>query len=178
MKGKNSLFTACIIYIIVGIVLLFFPGTVSTLFCTSLGVLLLAYGGVKIFSFFAHRGSADSFSFQFDLIQGVFSAITGIFFLVHPHFLLAVIPTILGFYVLIDSLVNLKRGLDMRACGYAGWTTTLVMSAISLICGVLILWNRTAAGDLLWRAIGAVFFYQGISDLLAIHILEKLSSDR
>jgi len=177
MKGKNSLFTACLIYLAVGVVLLFFPGTVSGFFCTALGLLLLAYGGTTIFSFFAHRGSADSFSFQFELIQGVISAIVGVFFLAHPGFLLSIIPSILGFYILIDSLVNLKRGLDMRACGYAGWTTTLVMSIISLICGVVILWNRTAAGDLLWRAIGAVFIYQGISDLLAVHVLGKLSSD-
>lgn len=173
MKGKNSLFSACIIYLILGIVLFFFPGTVTGLFCTVVGVLLVLYGGMTVYSFFRST-TGSSFLFQFELIQGVIAIIAGIFFLLHPDFILSIIPTILGLYVLIDALVNLKRGLDMRNCGYAGWTTTLIMSVISLLCGLLILCNRYATGLLLWRAIGVVFLYQGISDLLAIHTMGKL----
>lgn len=177
MKGKNSLLIACSIYLLLGAVLLFLPAAITGLFCTAIGLLLLTYGGITIFSFFAHQGGSNSFSFQFTLIQGVISAIGGIFFLVHPDFLLSIIPTVLGGYVMIDGLVNLKRGLDMRTFGYAGWTTTLIMSVISLICGLVILWNRASIGDLMWRGIGAVFVYQGISDLLAVHTLGKLISD-
>ena len=177
MKGKNSLLTASVVYLILGLVLLFFPGLTTNLFCTAGGILLLIYGAITIISFFAHQGSAGSFSFQAELILGVISAIVGVFFLTHPSFIISIIPTILGLYVVIDALVNLKRGLDMHSFGYAGWTTTLVLSIISLALGAIILWNPFGAGLLLWRIIGAAFVYQGISDLLSIHTLNKLGRE-
>ncbi len=174
MNGKKSLTAASMAYLLLGAVLLFFPGLTTGLFCTVVGLLLLIYGIITIISFFAHRGSADSFSFQAELILGIISAIVGAFFLGHPDFIIRIIPTILGLYVLIDGLVNLKRGLDLRACGYAGWTTTLVMSGVSLVLGLIILWNPFKTGIILWRIIGGAFIYQGVSDLLAIRALGKL----
>ena len=172
MKGKNSLLTASVVYLILGLVLIFFPGLTTGIFCTAVGVLLLVYGGITIASFFVHQGSSRSFSFQAELILGVISAIVGVFFLARPSIILSILPTILGLYILIDGLVNLKRGLDMRAFGYAGWTATLVLSIISLV-----LWNPFATQLLLVRVIGAAFLYQGGSDLWAILTLNKLSKD-
>lgn len=177
MKGKNSLLTASVVYLILGLVLIFFPGLTTGIFCTAVGVLLLVYGGITIASFFVHQGSSRSFSFQAELILGVISAIVGVFFLARPSIILSILPTILGLYILIDGLVNLKRGLDMRAFGYAGWTATLVLSIISLILGAVILWNPFATQLLLVRVIGAAFLYQGGSDLWAILTLNKLSKD-
>jgi len=177
MKGKNTLTLASILYLVLGLVLLFFPKLTTELFCTAVGLLLLLYGGVTIISFLLRRGSGISSSMVFELILGVISALVGIFFLTHPAFIISLIPTVLGIYVLIDSLVNLKRGLDLRAYGYAGWTTTIVMSLVSLALGGLILWNPFSVGLTLWRIIGGAFLYQGISDLLAIHALGKWGKD-
>ena len=177
MKGKNSLLTASAVYVLLGLVLIFFPGLTAGLFCTVAGILLLAYGGIAILSFFVSRGSSGSFTFQAELILGVISAIVGGFFLSHADFILSIIPVVLGLYILIDALVNLKRGLDMRAFGYAGWTATLIMSLVSLALGAVILWNPLGTGLMLWRVIGASFLYQGVSDFWAIHTLSKLSQE-
>lgn len=177
MKGKNSLMAAAGLYLILGLVLLLFPGLTTAVFCVAVGVLLLLYGVVTILSFFAHRGSSTSFTFQAELILGILSAIVGAFFLTHSDFIISVIPAILGLYVVIDGLVNLKRGLDMRAFGYAGWTATLVMSLVSLALGAVILRHPFGVGLTLWRIIGAAFLYQGLSDLWAILTLNKLTKD-
>ena len=44
MKGKNSLLIASVVYLILGLILLFFPGLTTSLFCTAVGALLLLYG--------------------------------------------------------------------------------------------------------------------------------------
>ncbi len=176
MKGKKSLLTAAAVYLILGLILIFFPRLTTDLFCTISGLLLLAYGIITIISFFAHRGSSGSFSFQAEFILGIISAIVGAFFLAHPAVILSILPTILGLYILIDGLVNLKRGLDMHAFGYAGWTTTLILSIISLVLGAIILWNPFSTHLLLVRIIGGAFLYQGASDLWAILTLDKLFS--
>ncbi|MFR1051769.1 MAG: HdeD family acid-resistance protein [Oscillospiraceae bacterium] len=177
MKGKNSLLIASVVYLILGLILLFFPGLTTSLFCTAVGALLLLYGAVTIISFFVHRDGGRGFSLQAELILGVISAIVGIFFLTRPSVILSILPVILGLYILIDALVNLKRGLDLRACGYAGWTTTLILSLVSLILGAIILWNPFATQLLLVRVIGAAFLYQGGSDLWAILTLNQYTRD-
>lgn len=172
MTGKKSLVAASLVYVVLGLVLILFPDLTTSLLCTAVGLLLLAYGLTAVISFFAQSGG--SYSFQFDMIVGVFAALLGGVFLLWPHWILSFLPTIFGIYILIDGLTNLKRGLDMRSYGYAGWTTTLVLSAISLVLGAVILWNPFSTHLLLVRIIGASFLYEGVSDLWATHTLDKL----
>lgn len=172
MNGKKSLVAASLAYVILGLVLLFFPDLTTGFICTAVGLLLLAYGVTAVISFFA--GSNGSYSFQFELVLGVFAGILGGLFLVKPHLILSILPVIFGLYILIDGLTNLKRGLDMRSYGYAGWTTTLVMSVVSMVLGAVILWNPFSTHLLLVRIIGVSFLYEGIADLWATHTLDKL----
>jgi len=176
MKGKTSLISACVVYLILGLVLLFFPGLTAGLMCTAAGCLLLLYGVITVIGFFAHRGGT-SYALQAELILGVVSAVVGIFLLTHSDFIISIIPIILGLYILIDGLVNLKRSFDLRALGYAPWTTPLVMSILSLVLAAFILTHPFGTGLTLWRIIGGSFVYQGVSDLLSIHALGKLTQD-
>lgn len=172
MVGKKSFVTASLAYLALGFVLLFFPDLTTSLICTAVGLLLLAYGVSAGVSFFT--GSNAGYRFQLDAILGVFAAVLGVFFLVRPQTILSILPVIFGLYILIDGLLNLKRGLDMRSYGYAGWTTTLVLSAVSMVLGALILWNPFSTHLLLVRIIGVSFLYEGVTDLWATHTLDKL----
>ncbi len=177
MKGKKSLYTAAGIYLLLGLFLLLFPGLTTGLFCTGVGVLLLVYGGVTVLGFFLHRGSSGSYGFQAELILGVISVLVGSFFLSHSAFIVSVIPTVLGLYILIDALVGVKRGLDMRALDYPKWTATLGLSILSLLLGVFILRHPFGVGLSLWRLIGGVFLYQGGTDLWAVWKLDRLNQN-
>ncbi len=172
MSGKKSFVTASLAYVILGLVLLFFPDLTTGFICTAVGLILLAYGVTAVISLFA--GSNGGYRFQFDMIIGGFAAILGGFFLLKPHTILSILPIIFGLYILVDGLTNLKRGLDMRSYGYAGWTTTLVMSVVSMVLGGVILWNPFSTHLLLVRIIGAAFLYEGAADLWATHVLDKL----
>ena len=51
---KISFFLAAILYIVLGLVLLIWPGITSSLVCFSFGLMLLIYGIITIISFFVH----------------------------------------------------------------------------------------------------------------------------
>jgi uncharacterized membrane protein HdeD (DUF308 family) len=172
MIGKKSFVAASLAYVVLGLVLLLFPDLTTSLICTAVGLLLLAYGVSAGLSFFA--GSGGGYRSQLDMVLGGFAAILGVLFLLKPHTLLSVLPIIFGLYILIDGFLNLKRGLDMRSYGYAGWTTTLVLSVVSVVLGAVILWNPFSTHLLLVRIIGASFLYEGTADLWATHTLDKL----
>jgi len=173
MKNKLAPLAAPLVYVLLGLVLFLKPTATASFLFTIVGVLLLVYGAVTVLSFFLRGGIG--FSSQAELVFGVISAVIGGLFLAHPTFLLDFVFLILGVYVLADGLVNLKRGLDLRARGYAGWTATLVTSVISVLLGVFILWRQGHVAEaVLLRVIGAAFLYEGVVDLLAIHALGKL----
>ena len=166
MRKENSMIGASILYIGLGAVLFFFPDLTTGLICTAVGLLLLAYGAMAVLGFFVRRGDSGSYRFQFELILGIFSAVLGGLFLWNSRFILSILPVLFGLYILVDGLVNLKRGLDLRAFG---------MAVVSLALAAVILWNPFATQRLLVKIIGVTFLYQGAADLWAILKLNQMS---
>lgn len=130
---KVSFLLASVLYIALGLVLLIWPGIV----CLSFGLLLLIYGIITIISFFVHDSRLGTF--RFELILGIVAAAAGLLFLIKPEFFKSVIPVVLGIYIIIDALLNLKRSMELHSLQYGRWWVILVLSLVSVALGVLIL---------------------------------------
>lgn len=173
MKDKLSFLSAPLVYVILGLILILRPTATANFIFSAAGLLLLVYGGFTVARFFLQGGVS-----QFDLVFGLAAAVVGGLLLAHPSFLMDFIFIILGVYVLADGLVNLKRGLDLRQYGYAGWTYTLAMSGVSVLLGIFILWQQGhLAQAVLLRAIGCIFLYEGILNLVSLHAVSKFLGD-
>ena len=83
---KLSFLLAAVLYIILGLILLIWPGVSATVFCYAFGGILLIYGVVTIVSFFL-RDSRQG-SFVFELFLGIVAAALGLLFLLRPVCLL------------------------------------------------------------------------------------------
>ena len=124
---KLSFLLAAVLYVILGLVLLIWPGVSATVFCYAFGGILLIYGVVTIVSFFL-RDSRQG-SFVFELFLGIVAAALGLLFLLRPVIVASVLPVILGLFIVVDGLVNLKRALELRRMLYLRWTVPLALSA-------------------------------------------------
>ena len=107
---KLSFLLAAVLYIVLGLILLIWPGVSATVFCYAFGGILLIYGVVTIVSFFL-RDSRQG-SFVFELFLGIVAAALGLLFLLRPVIVASVLPVILGLFIVVDGLVNLKRAPD------------------------------------------------------------------
>lgn len=172
---KVSFLMAAILYIVLGLVLLLWPKTSQDLICFAFGLLLLIYGIITIISFFVHDSRLGTF--RFELILGIIAAAAGIFFLFQPGFIQAVIPVVLGIYIIIDGLLNLKRALELRSLGYGHWWVVLLLSLISAGLGVLVLCKPIFLEHILTMVIGGVFVYNGLSDLWAIFKVSRAAKE-
>ena len=144
---KLSFLLAAVLYVILGLVLLIWPGVSATVFCYAFGGILLIYGMVAIVSFFL-RDSWQG-SFVFELFLGIVAAA-------------------LGLFIVVDGLVNLKRALELRRMLYLRWTVPLALSAGSAVLGLVIVFQPFLAAEALVMLIGAVLIYEGLSDLWTI----------
>ncbi|WP_243255301.1 HdeD family acid-resistance protein [Lawsonibacter faecis] len=172
---KVSFLLASVLYIALGLVLLIWPGISRDLICLSFGLLLLIYGIITIISFFVHDSRLGTF--RFELILGIVAAAAGLLFLIKPEFVKSVIPVVLGIYIIIDALLNLKRSLELHSLQYGRWWVILVLSLVSVALGVLILFRPGMTADVLIMVIGGVFVYNGLSDLWSIFKISRITKE-
>lgn len=172
---KMTFILAAVLYVALGAALLFQPDLSLTLLCYLLGGILLAYGAVTIISFFLHDSAMGPF--RLELLLGIVAAALGVLFLLRPAFILSMTSDILGIYIAIDSLINLKRSTELYRLGYSQWWVTLVLSLAGIAMALVILFYPFQTQLLLFRIIGGVFAYTGISDLFALFKVSRLTRE-
>lgn len=93
--GKNGYIVMSILFMILGICLIIWPDCSMAVFCTAVGIMLIAYGCIKIIGYF----SRDFYclAFQFDLAFGVLMAAVGVIIIVRRNLVVNLIFGILVF---------------------------------------------------------------------------------
>lgn len=170
---KISFLLAAVLYIVLGAVLVIWPGTTATVVCYAFGGILTLYGLVSIASFFLSRAAG----FAFELFSGIVSGALGVLLLVRPEIVISILPVVLGLFILVDGLVNLKRAFELRRLEYPRWMVSLVLSLVSLVLAAVVLFHPYLAAEALVQVIGGVFIYEGISDLWTIFMVSRMTRE-
>ncbi|MCI8478236.1 MAG: hypothetical protein HFE97_07800 [Oscillospiraceae bacterium] len=172
---KITFLLAAILYVLLGLVLLVWTDTTLAVLCTVFGSVLLVYGAVTIVGFFLHDSALGTF--RLELLLGILAGALGVLFLLRPVFLLSIVPVILGVYIAIDSLVNLKRALELYRLEYPRWWTALLLAVLGAVLGGVILLNPFQTQILLFQIIGVSFIYTGLSDLWVLFKISRLTKE-
>ena len=158
----NSLVTA-VIYTVLGLILLLRPGVSASIFCTALGLVLIACGAADIVIFLTHRDG--SLYAAFHLTAGIILIIVGIYIMNRPGLVSVVIPRIIGILICIHGISNLTDAMTLRRSGYVRWTAALGLGLLTLLLGGLLVCNPFGAYATVVRIIGCFLLYDGISDI-------------
>ena len=172
---KLSFVVAGVLYILFGLVLLLWPGISAAVFCYAFGGILLTYGVVSVLGFFLRDSQLGSFAFE--LFLGIVAAALGLLFLLRPVLVVSILPVVLGLFIVVDGLVNLKRALELRRLYDGRWTIPLALSLISVLLGLVILFRPFLAAEALVMVIGAVLLYEGVADLWTIFRVSRWTKE-
>ncbi len=160
---RNSLVFTSFLYIVLGVVLILFPDNSLELACSLIGIVTLAYGGVRIASYFQKGGE---YANRFDLFTGVILAVVGVFLLLCPQFVISLIPIALGIYILVDSFSAMKKALDMKALGFDKWWISFLIALLLAVFGAVMIINPFGAMASLTVFIGWSFVFDGVYTLI------------
>lgn len=166
----NSLATA-ILYAVLGVVLLVWPGVTAKLFCTVLGLVLVVCGIVDIITFLTHRDGTLYAGSR--LVLGVILAVLGIYIMSQPSLVSVVIPRIIGILICVHGVGDIGDAITLQRNGYARWGAALALGIITLALGALLVYDPFDAFNTVVRIIGAFLLYDGISD---VWIVSRVSS--
>ena len=170
-KIKTNVVVSSALCVILGLVLVFRPGLSMRIVCTAVGVVLIVSGVMRMIDYFtAKDGSLYS---QANLIFGIILAVVGVWIVIRPDKVIAIIPIIVGIVIAIHGLHNFQQALELWRDKYDRWWTALILGVLTVGFGVLLICRPFAAVDTVVMLIGFFLIYDGLSNVWIVSRIYK-----
>lgn len=173
--AKNSYIAMSAAFCALGVLLILFPGISVSAVGIIAGIMLIAFGIVKLIGYFSR--DLYQLAFQFDLAFGVLLIVLGTVILVSPDRALVFLCIVLGIAILTDGLFKLQSSLDARRFGLKVWGLLLGLAVCAGIIGTLLLLHPSESAKGLMILLGIGMLFEGLLNLYfalyAVKILRK-----
>lgn len=170
-KIKTNVVVSSALCVILGLVLVFRPGLSMRIVCTAVGVVLVLSGAMRMIDYFTARdGSLFS---QANLIFGIVLAVVGVWIVLKPDKVMAIIPIIVGIVIAIHGLHNLQQAVELWRDKYDRWWVALILGVLTVGFGVLLVCRPFAAIDTVVMMIGLFLIYDGLSNVWIVSRIYK-----
>lgn len=162
-KIKTNVIASALLCIIMGVVLVAWPGMSVHIVCITVGAVTIVGGLSRLLTFALNRdGSLFS---QMNLIMGLIITLIGAWILFQPDTIIAMIPILVGIIIIIHGINNIQQAVDLYRNRYDKWWVALLLGLITVIFGGLLIFNPFGAVNTLVMFIGLFLIYDGISDI-------------
>ena len=148
----------------VGLFLLLFTGLTSVQEAIIISVLCILAGGAKILGYFSN--DLYRLACQFDLAVGILSSILGLLLILRPDAVLSFLPTVVGVFILVDSILRFQTSIDAKHFGMDKWWGILLISCAGAVLGVLLLFRPFESAMAMIRLIGLTLMIDGVENLV------------
>lgn len=173
-KKFNKLMTisliTSILFIMLGVFLLFFTKISLDLLGYIIGIILIINGFLnitddykqfKIFYFF------DGFT------SGLLSIIFGIIIIANPSYSSLIMPIFVGLWMILSSTFKLRMALALKDSKDNNWIITYILSIITIIIGLCLIFNPEIGVLTFTRILGCLLITYSISDIVDVIIFKK-----
>lgn len=176
---KQNYFVNAVIMVVLGLVLVIWPHILGVMLCYLLGGALILMGVIQLVVFL--RGERLGFYNKFSMFMGIVLVLLGIWICTQPRIVLSIIPVVVGIIVVLHGLMDLQYTLDIRRTGNTKWWIALIAAIITLVVGLLLVFNPFTAYEVTMILLGIAMLYDGGSDLLLLvfaHLAQKDTDKR
>lgn len=170
-KKKISAILFNFIILILGICLIMWADKVTSLVSILLGCLIGLYGIVNIVSYF--RVKDKIFNDTVHFVYGIFILVFGFVLIFRVDFLKELISFIVGIYITLASGIKLYDYFLVKKNDNTKLTSSLVLSLVGLIIGILCIVGKFLIPDIILVVIGYMLVVYSLVDTANIVILGK-----
>ena len=175
-KKFNKLMTISLItsvaLIILGLILILFTKFSSEMIGYVFAILLIINGVLnitddykqfKVFYFF------DGFT------SGLLSIIFGIIIIanIRESYITLLTPIMTGLWIIINSTFKLRMALALKDSNNTYWPITYILSLLTIICGLCLIFNPEIAALSMVKVLGALTIVYSICDIIDVVIFKK-----
>lgn len=169
--AKAGYLIISVIFYIAGAAYIVLPEVSSLTLCIISGIVLIAYGIIKIIGYF----SKDLYclAFQYDFACGMLLIVFGIIILVRSQQVIPHLSMGLGALVLLDSLLSIQMSRDAKQFGLETWYVILTAAIIAGVLGGVVIVSpfQTLQGRHI--AAGCALLAQGFKSHCIVHLTVK-----
>lgn len=152
--------------------LLFFKSSVTLMGISYIfGGLIIAIGVLAIVRFISNNHS--DISNQLNIIYGIICIISGIFFIEKPEIIGSIIPVVMGIGIIISSSLKIQQSFNLKSLNSSYFFWSFVTALLSLICGVVLLFNPFKVAVIITKVIGIFLVIYAILDICNTIVLKK-----
>ena len=174
LKVNYSL--SAVICVILGIVLLVWPGQSTQVVCMVLGIVLGGFGLIQIILYLATK--EKTMVSHSMMMLGVVLAVIGGWIVLKPETIIKAVPMIVGILIVIHGFHNAVQAIDLKKMQYDNWWVALLLSLLTVALGVVLICNPFTIVDTVVRIIGAFLVYDGLSDMSILSRVFKTKKNR
>ena len=154
------------LYVVLGVVLLVWPGTSVKMICYGLGFAMVVLGITYGIIYFT-KDNLQGF-LQMDLVIGIVCLAFGVFILLNPTFLATVLPFAMGIILLLGAVVKIQSSWNMRRLKFKKWYLVLVCALVIIALGIVLLCNPFQEEKFMIFYIGACLILDGLTNLISL----------
>lgn len=171
---KNSMFTAAVLYIIMGLGLIIFQQSAMTAVCYMAGAAGILYGAIRLFIFFSDVNK--SLSEGTGLVAGGVFFILGLTLLICSKTIVTVFSLITGLAIATDSIIKIQNSLELRRLGQNKWKALLISALVMLVISVVLLFDPWNGTPFIAVTMGIALIADAILNLISIWAASKAPS--
>ena len=154
------------LYVVLGVVLLVWPGTSVKMICYGLGFAMVVLGITYGIIYFT-KDNLQGF-LQMDLVIGIVCLAFGVFILLNPTFLATVLPFAMGIILLLGAVVKIQSSWNMRRLKFKKWYLVLICALVFIALGIVLLCNPFQEEKFMIFYIGACLILDGLTNLISL----------
>lgn len=165
----NASMIFSIILAIIGLIMIIIPNISLDIICKLLAIYLIIQG-----VFFCYMNFCDrAMILPFEIFGiGVLSIIMGIVIFIHPNYLETILGILVGIWIILQSITDISISISLKNTK-APWLLTLLLASISILAGIILLFNPEESASALIMWIGIILLINSISSLIDKIIFKK-----
>lgn len=170
-RYRNGAAAVCCLIIVMGLVMIIWPGISASIIYYILGAVFIASGVYRIVRYF--NSDLLGLFFRFDLAGGIFSILAGLLMVCHPAGAEFLLPFVTGLYLITSSVFDIQTAVEMKRCLIPNWRVCLAAGIISTIFAFLLFLDPFTGNSVIMIFAGVSLIIGGIESLFVIHTVTK-----
>lgn len=108
-----------------------------------------------------------------DIVYGIVCVILGVLVIKNPKAIASIIPLVVGFIIVINSAIKLQYSIELKKRKNDLWLSTLILSIIMTICGIVLIFNPFEGLVIFTRIVGIFILIYAVLDLISTFVIKN-----
>ncbi len=157
---KLNISVPAVLTIVLGIVLIMYPGAVPVIVCKAIGIILIIMGIVGVVTGLVSEDKGYMY-----LAGSIIVFLVGLWFFLKPKTVLSLIPIFMGVLLFVHGIEDFKLASESKGNRYRKWGMVILFGVINVVLAIVCIAAAFDVFKIGMVIIGIALIYDGISDI-------------